>query len=58
MQLWGTASTSNIGILERFAHDSGSNVYVPNTAIPWDLQTPAVKEALSTALASAHTQTA
>jgi hypothetical protein len=49
IQRWGTASTSNIEILERFQ----SNVlrviveaprYVPNTVIRRDLQTPTVKE--------------
>jgi hypothetical protein len=49
MQLWGTASTSNTEILERFQSKAlGMRVdapwYVPNTVIRRDLQTPRVKE--------------
>jgi hypothetical protein len=49
MQLWGTASTSNMEILEccqskalRMTVDAPS--YVPNTVIRRDLHTPTVKE--------------
>jgi hypothetical protein len=41
MQLWGTASTSNIEIVERFVDTPR---YVPNTVIRRDLRTPTVKE--------------
>jgi hypothetical protein len=49
LQLWGTASTSNIEILERFQSKALSMIvdepwYVPNTVIRRDLQTPTVKE--------------
>jgi hypothetical protein len=49
LQLWGTASTSNIEILERFQSKAlcmmvNAPWYVPNTIIRRDLQTPAVKE--------------
>jgi hypothetical protein len=49
MQLWGTASTSNIEILERFQSKALRMIvdapwYVPNTVIRRDLQTPTVKE--------------
>jgi hypothetical protein len=49
MQLWGTASTSNIEILERFQSKALCMIgdapwYVPNTVIRRDLQTPTVKE--------------
>jgi hypothetical protein len=49
MQLWGTASTSNIEILERFQSKVLCTIaeapwYVPNTVIRTDLQTPTVKE--------------
>jgi hypothetical protein len=49
MQLWGTASTSNIEILERFQSKAlhiivDSPCYVPNTVIGRDLQIPTVKE--------------
>jgi hypothetical protein len=48
IQLWGTASTSNIEILERFQSKVLRTIvdapwYVPNTAIRRDLQTPTVK---------------
>jgi hypothetical protein len=48
-QLWGTASTSNIEILERFQSKALRMIvdapwYVPNTVIRRDLQTPTVKE--------------
>jgi hypothetical protein len=68
MQLWGTASTFNIAILERFQSKAlrmtvDAPCYVPNTVIRRDLLTATVKKksaatALNTALASAHTQTA
>jgi hypothetical protein len=67
IQLWGTASTSNIDILERFQSIALRMIvdapwYVPNTVIRRDIQTPTVKKsaatALNTVLASAHTQTA
>jgi hypothetical protein len=49
IQLWGTASTSNIEILERFQSKAlrmtvDAPWYVPNTVIQRDLQTPTVKE--------------
>jgi hypothetical protein len=49
MQLWGTASTSNIQILERFQSKAlhmtvDAPWYVPNTVIRRDLHTPTVKE--------------
>jgi hypothetical protein len=49
MQLWGTASTSNIEILERFQSKALRMIvdapwYMPNTVIRRDLQTPTVKE--------------
>jgi hypothetical protein len=65
VQLWGTASTSNIEILERFQSKALGMIvdapwYVPNTVIRRDLQTPTATAAtaLNTVLASAHTQTA
>jgi hypothetical protein len=47
MQLWGTASTSNIEILERFQSKTLRMIvdaawYVPNTVIRRDLQIPTV----------------
>jgi hypothetical protein len=49
IQLWGTASTSNIEILERFQSKALRMIvdapwYVPNTVIWRDLQTPTAKE--------------
>jgi hypothetical protein len=49
IQLWGTASTSNIDILERFQSKALRMIvdapwYVPNTVIRRDLQIPTVKE--------------
>jgi hypothetical protein len=49
IQLWGTASTSNIEILERFQWKAlrmivDSPRYVPNMVIRSDLQIPTVKE--------------
>jgi hypothetical protein len=49
IQLWGTASTSNIEILERFQWKALRMIvdapwYVQNTVIRRDLQTPTVKE--------------
>jgi hypothetical protein len=49
IQLWGTASTSNIEILERFQSKALRMIvdapsYVPNTLIQRDLQIPSVKE--------------
>jgi hypothetical protein len=68
IQFWGTASTSNIEIQERFQSKALRMIvdapgYVPNTVIRRDLQTPTVKEksaatALNAVLTSAHTQTA
>jgi hypothetical protein len=48
IQLWGTASTSNIEILERFSSKALRMIvdapwYVPNTAIRRDLQIPTIK---------------
>jgi hypothetical protein len=49
IQLWGTASTSNIEILERFQSKALRMIvatpwYVPNTLIQRDLHIPTVKE--------------
>jgi hypothetical protein len=49
IQLWGTASTFNIEILERFQSKASRMLmdapwYVSNTVIRRDLQTPTVKE--------------
>jgi hypothetical protein len=49
LQLWGTASTSNIEILERFQSKALNMIvdaqwYVPNTLKQRDLQIPSVKE--------------
>jgi hypothetical protein len=49
VQLWGTASTSNIEILERFQSKALRVIvdapwYVPNKVIRRELQTPTVKE--------------
>jgi hypothetical protein len=49
IQLWGTASTSNVKILERFQSKALRMIvdaawYVPNTVIRRDLQTPTVRE--------------
>jgi hypothetical protein len=49
MQVWGTASTSNIQIIERFQLKALRMIvdapwYVQNTVIRRDLQTPTVKE--------------
>jgi hypothetical protein len=49
IQLWGTASTSNIEILESFQSKALHMIvdapwYVPNTVIRRDLQIPTVKE--------------
>jgi hypothetical protein len=49
MQLWGTASTSNIEILERFQSKVLRIIldapwYVPNSLIRRDLSCPTVKE--------------
>jgi hypothetical protein len=49
IQLWGTSSTSNTEILERFQAKALRIIvdalwYVPNTVIRRDLQTPTVKE--------------
>jgi hypothetical protein len=49
MQLWGTASTSNIEILECFQSKALCMIvdapwYVPKTVIRRDLRTPTVKE--------------
>jgi hypothetical protein len=48
IQLWGTASTSNIDILERYQSKALSMIvdaswYVPNTVIRRNLQSPTVK---------------
>jgi hypothetical protein len=49
IQLWGTASTSNIEILECFQSETlrmtaDAPSYVPNTVIRRDFQVPTVKE--------------
>jgi hypothetical protein len=51
IQIWGTASTSNIEILEllqlkAFRMIVDASWYVPNTVIRRDLQTPIVKEVI------------
>jgi hypothetical protein len=68
IQLWGTASTSNIEFLERFQSKALRMIvdapwYVPNTVIRRDLKHQQLKKksaatAPNTVLASAHTQTA
>jgi hypothetical protein len=68
IQLWGTASTSNIEILERFQSRALRVIvdapwYVPNTVIRRDLQTPTVTEEIRRyssqySAASAHIQMA
>jgi hypothetical protein len=66
IQFWGTASTSNVEILERFQSKALSMIvdtswYVPNTVIRRDLQIPTVKEKIRryssqySARLSAHT---
>jgi hypothetical protein len=66
IQLWGTASTSNIDILERFQSEAlrmrvDAPWYVPNTVIRRYLETPTVKEEIRhynfqySARLSAHT---
>jgi hypothetical protein len=52
IQLWGTASTSNIEILERFQSKALCMIvdapwYVPNTLIRRDVHIPSVKEGIS-----------
>jgi hypothetical protein len=52
IKLWGTASTSNIEILERFQLKALRMIvdapwYVPKTLIQQDLQIPSVKEKIS-----------
>jgi hypothetical protein len=52
IQVWGTASTSNIEILERFQSKAlrmivDASWYVPNTVIRRDLQIPTIKEEIS-----------
>jgi hypothetical protein len=52
IQLWGTASSSNIEILERFQSKALHMIvdaprYVPKTLIRRDLQIPSVKEEIS-----------
>jgi hypothetical protein len=62
IQLWGTASTSNIEILESFQSKSLPTIeetpwYMPTTVIRRDLQTPTIKEEISSqcrARLSAH----
>ena len=49
VQLWGTASTSNLEILERFQSKvlriiTGAPWYVPNTVLKSDLQVPTVRQ--------------
>jgi hypothetical protein len=49
IQLWGTASTTNIEILERFQSKALHMIvnapwYVPKTLIRRDLRIPSVKE--------------
>jgi hypothetical protein len=52
IQLWGTASTSNIEIIERFQSKALCMImdapwYAPNTVIQKDLQIPMVKHEFS-----------
>jgi hypothetical protein len=52
IQLWGTASTSNMEILERFQSKALRMIvdapwYVPNTVIRRNVQIPTVKEDIS-----------
>jgi hypothetical protein len=52
IQLWGTASTANIEILERFQSKIFRMIvdapwYVPNSLIRRDLSCPTVKEGIS-----------
>jgi hypothetical protein len=62
IQLWGTASTSNIEILERFQSKALRMIvdapwYVPNTVVRRDLQISTAKEEIcNTVLTSVHTQ--
>jgi hypothetical protein len=66
IQLWGTATTSNIEILERVQSKALRMIvdapwYVPNTVIQRDLQIPTVKKeirrySLNTVLALADIQ--
>jgi hypothetical protein len=66
IQLWGTASTSNIEILERFQSKALSMIgdapwYVPNTVIRrgskhQQLKKKSAATALNTVLTSAHIQ--
>jgi hypothetical protein len=66
IQLWGTASTSNIEILTRFQSKALRMIvdapwYLLNKVIRRDLQTPTVKDEIRRysfqyMLASAHTQ--
>jgi hypothetical protein len=48
IQLWSTASTSNIEILERFQLKALRMIvdapYVPNAVIGWDIQIPTAKD--------------
>jgi hypothetical protein len=60
IQLWGTASTSNIEILERFQSKAlriivGAPWYVPNNHIRWDLQMTSVKEEICRSSNQYHT---
>jgi hypothetical protein len=67
VQLWGTASTSNIGILEGFQYKVLRTIleapwYVSNTVICRDFQTPTIKEEIVATIlnkvrASLYTQT-
>jgi hypothetical protein len=59
IQLWGTASNSNIDILERFQSKvlriiTNALWYVPNAVIKHDLQVPSVRQEVRTYSVTYH----
>ena len=59
IQLWGTASNSNIDILERFQSKvlriiTAPPFYVPNAVINHDLQVPSVRQEVRTYSVTYH----
>jgi len=59
IQLWGTASNSNIDILERFQSKvlriiTDAPWYVPNAVIKHDLQVPSVRQEVRTYSVTYH----
>ena len=61
IQLWGTASNSNIDILERFQSKvlqiiTDAPWYVPNAVIKHDLQVPSVRQEVRTYSVTYHTR--